>query len=94
MYTAREHAAWVERLGNMMREVRQLQIEGGDLKEIHVTQGENGDAAAFTDVGPASKQEQLDGMDVADSYIDWLTGAAQPTQADRRPVTTAFLQGN
>ena len=92
MYSEREHAGWVARLGNYMRELRQLQIEGVALTEIHAAQGESGASPAFSDVGPASVAEQMKGMEVVDSYLDWLTGAAQPTQEDRRPATTPFLQ--
>ena len=92
MYNARSHAAFSERLGNMMRELRQLQIEGVALKEIYAAQASNGESDEFVAAGTASAEELRQAMFVADSYIDWLTGGAQVPQEDRRPITTAFLQ--
>lgn len=92
MYTERQHAALAERVGNMMRELRQLQIEGVALHEIYAAQAESGESPEFTDSGPATAAELKQAMAVSGSYLEWLTGAAQPTQEDRRPVTTAFLQ--
>tara|TARA_Y100001973_G_C5209218_1_gene344270 strand:+ start:13543 stop:13827 length:285 start_codon:yes stop_codon:yes gene_type:complete len=92
MYNPRAHAAFTERLGNMMRELRQLQIEGVALKEIYVAQALSGESEEFTDAGTATVDELRQAMSVANSYVDWLTGNNQTPQQDRRPVTTAFLQ--
>ena len=92
MYNARSHAAFSERLGIMMRELRQLQIEGVALQEIYAAQALSGEAEEFGDAGTATAEELRQAMVVTGSYLDWLTGAAMSPQEDRRPSTTAFLQ--
>ena len=92
MYTPREHAGFGDRMGNAMRDLRQLQIEFTALGEIYIAQAEGGESAEFVDVGPATADELRQGMAVGGSFLNWLTGLAQTTQEDRRPVTTAFIQ--
>ena len=92
MYTSKEHAAFAERLGNFMRELRQLQIESVALQEIYAAQALLGESSDFVDVGYASVQELKDAMDITASYLSWLDGSTQPAQENRRPATTAFLQ--
>ena len=92
MYESQQHAALAERLGNFMRELRQLQIESVALREIYNAQAAGGESSAFVDLAPATADELREAMEVSDSYLAWLTGAAPVSQEDRRPVTTAFLQ--
>ena len=92
MYSAKQHWAFAERLGNMMRELRQLQIEAVALQEIYTTQAQGGASNEFSDVDLASADELRSGVNVTASYLRWLTGEGATTQEDRRPVTTAFLQ--
>ena len=91
-YSPRQHLSFAERLGNTMRELRQLQIESVALQEIYATQTSAGTSPDFVDLDGVSADELRAAMDVAESYLAWLTGAAQAAQEDRRPVTTAFLQ--
>jgi len=91
-YSPRQHLAFAERLGNMMRELRQLQIESVALQEIYASQTGSGVSPDFADLDGVSADELRAAMEVTESYLAWLTGAAQATQEDRRPATTAFLQ--
>ena len=74
------HAKFVDRAANWARAIRQLQIEQVALQEIYATQANAGTSPDFVDLDGVSADELRAAMDAAESYLAWLTGAAQAAQ--------------
>lgn len=94
-FDANKMQVFSQRMQNLLRELRQLYIEAGDLDDIYLNEAASGVDAAWADTEIATAAEHVDGIIVARRLRDALAFDGQTAaivSEDQTSRFTPFLQ--